>query len=294
MSTSRREFLQSSAIVGTTAVVADRGLTGNVHAQGPDVIRVGLIGCGDRGTGAAGQCLRAGQNIRLVAMGDAFEDRVASCLQRLMNDNNLRGRIDVPAERRFVGLDAFERVVQNCDLVLLTAPPGFRPAHLQAAVRARKHIFAEKPVAVDGPGARLCLELAEEATRQRLSIVAGTQRRYQTGYLESMRQIHDGALGTITSARCYWNQGPIWVRPREQGWTDLQWHVAIGPTLPGSPAITSANSTSTISTWSIGPSATAIQCGPSDSAAAKCAPNRNTGTFSTISPSILNIPTAFA
>jgi predicted dehydrogenase len=225
MSASRREFLQSTAAVGTAALAANIGLVGNAHAQGADVIRVGLIGCGGRGTGAAGQCLRAGRGVRLVAMGDAFEDRLNSCHQQLSNDNAVRQNVDVPANRRFVGLEAHQGVIENCDLVILATPPGFRPQHLRAAVTARKHIFTEKPVAVDGPGIRLCLQLHEEAGRNNLSIVAGTQRRYQTGYVESMKKIHDGDLGTITSARCYWNQGSLWHRNRDQGMTDLQWQI---------------------------------------------------------------------
>ena len=225
MTTSRRKFLQSSAAAGTAALAANWGLIGNVNAQGSDVIRVGLIGCGGRGTGAAMQCLRGGPNVRLVAVGDAFEEKINSCLENLNREEDIRNMIGVPANRRFVGLDAHERVVENCDLVLLATPPGFRPYHLRTAIRARKHVFTEKPVCVDGPGARLCYELFEEANRNNLSIVAGTQRRYQPGYVESMQHIHDGGIGTITSARCYWNQGTLWVRPREAGWTDLQWQI---------------------------------------------------------------------
>ena len=226
MSASRREFLRTSAAAaGTAAVAANLGLVGNAYAQGPDIIRVGLIGCGGRGTGAASQCLRAGPGVRLVAMGDAFEDRLNSCHQRLSTENAIRQNVDVPPARRFVGLDAYRSVMENCDLVILATPPGFRPQQLQAAVAARKHIFTEKPVAVDGPGIRLCLQLHEEAGRHNLSIVAGTQRRYQTGYIESMKKIHDGDLGTITSARCYWNQGSLWNRRRDPGMTDLQWQI---------------------------------------------------------------------
>jgi predicted dehydrogenase len=225
MSASRREFLRSSAAAGTVAVAANLGLVGNAHAQGPDIIRVGLVGCGGRGTGAAEQCLRAGRGVRLVAMGDAFEDRLNSAHERLSGVEAIAQNVDVAANRKFVGLDAYQSVIDNCDLVILATPPGFRPRHLRAAVTARKHIFTEKPVAVDGPGIRLCLQLHEEARANNLSIVAGLQRRYQTGYLESMKQIHDGNIGTITSARCYWNQGSLWHRRREAGMTDLQWQI---------------------------------------------------------------------
>jgi predicted dehydrogenase len=221
----RRDFLKTAGVAGAAALAANMTLLSNVHAQGTDVIRVGLVGCGGRGTGAAAQCVQGGPNVRLVAMGDAFRDRLDSSRNNLMRDANLRGRIDVPAERCFVGLDAYERVIASCDLVILATPPGFRPIHIRAAVAARKHLFTEKPVAVDGPGVRTVLTAFEDANRHRLSAVAGTQRRYQTSYLEAMRRIHGGDLGTITSARCYWNQGGLWHRARTAGMSDLEWQV---------------------------------------------------------------------
>jgi myo-inositol 2-dehydrogenase / D-chiro-inositol 1-dehydrogenase len=220
----RRDFLKTSAVVaGSTAMAGS--LMSNVHADGPDVIRVGLIGCGDRGRGAAGQCLRGGPNVRLTAMGDAFRDRLQASLTFLQGDNAIRRNIDVPAARQFVGLNAYEGVIQNCDLVVLATPPGFRPTHIHAAIAARKNVFTEKPVAVDGPGVRMVLADFEEANRRRLSVVAGTQRRYENSYLESMRRIHGGDIGTITSARCYWNQGTLWNRPRERGMSDVEWQI---------------------------------------------------------------------
>jgi predicted dehydrogenase len=223
---SRRDFLKTSAVVGTGALAANLGMLSNVHAQNNnDTIRVGLVGCGGRGTGAATQSLQASPHTRLVAMGDAFQDRLNSCRTRLMNDRQVAARVDVPNDRCFVGLDAYQQVIANCDLVILATPPGFRPSQIRAAVMARKHIFTEKPVAVDGPGIRAVLQAYEDANRQRLSIVAGTQRRYQTGYLESMRRIHGGDIGTISSARCYWNQGSLWHRARDQGMRDLEWQV---------------------------------------------------------------------
>jgi predicted dehydrogenase len=203
----------------------------NVHADGPEVVRVGLVGCGGRGSGAVAQCLRAGGltsptvNARLVALGDAFRDRAAGLRDSLRNDQDLRDKVDVPDERIFVGLDAYQQVIQNSDLVLLATPPGFRPEHIRAAVAARKHIFTEKPVAVDGPGVRTVLQAYEDANRHRLSAVAGLQRRYQTGYRESMKRIHDGDIGTITSARCYWNQGALWHREKTAQMTDLEWQL---------------------------------------------------------------------
>src|SRR4051794_26266794 len=152
---SRRDFLKTATATGAAAMAANLTLLSNVHAQGNnDLLRVGLIGCGGRGTGAAGQCVRGGNNVKLWAMGDAFEDRLNSCRNNLMNNRALAGRIDVPRERCFVGLDAYRQVIANCDIVCLATPPGFRPQHIQATIAARKHLFTEKPVAVDGPGVR--------------------------------------------------------------------------------------------------------------------------------------------
>ncbi len=220
---SRRDFLKTATV--TAVAATSLAAVPAVHAGGTDLIRVGLIGCGGRGTGAAGQCVRGGDNVRLWAMGDAFRDRLDGCRNNLMNDRNLQGRINVPAERCFVGLDAYRQVIANCDLVVLATPPGFRPQMIQAAIGANKHVFTEKPVAVDGPGIRTCLTAFEEANRRRRSVVAGTQRRYQTSYRESMQRIRNGDIGTITSARCYWNQGSLWHRARTPNMSDLEWQM---------------------------------------------------------------------
>jgi predicted dehydrogenase len=218
----RRDFLKAGAAVAGTAVLA--GLPA-VHAAGSDTIKVGLIGCGGRGTGAATQNLRGGPNVVLVAMGDAFRDRLQGSLNQLRNDSEIRSRVDVPPERQFIGLDAYEHVLPLVDLVILATPPGFRPIHLRAAVAAGKNIFTEKPVAVDGPGIRIVLQAYEDANRRHLCVVAGTQRRYQTGYRESMQRIHDGQIGTVTSARCYWNQGPLWHRAKTSQMSDVEWQI---------------------------------------------------------------------
>jgi predicted dehydrogenase len=139
----------------------------------------------------------------------------------------LRDRIDVPDERCFVGLDAYQKLLGLAEVnyVILATPPGFRPAHLEAAVAAGKNIFTEKPVAVDGPGIRSVLATYEKAMARRLAIAAGTQRRHQTGYLETMKLIHEGRIGEIVAARCYWNQGGLWKKDRQGGWSDLEWQL---------------------------------------------------------------------
>ena len=218
----RRTFVKSAAAaaVGTAAAPFVIG----VHAGGSDAIRIGLIGCGGRGTGAAEDALTGAAGVTVVAMGDAFRDRLDESLTRLKG--KFANAVDVPAERRFVGLDAYEGVIaSDVNYIILTTPPAFRPEHLRAAVAAGKHVFTEKPVAVDGPGIRSVLATYEAARGKGLAIGAGTQRRHQTGYLETMKRIHDGAIGRIVAARCYWNQGPLWKRDRQPQWTDLEWQM---------------------------------------------------------------------
>jgi predicted dehydrogenase len=215
--TDRRHFLKTAAVLGA-------GLATGVHAAGPDEVRVGLIGCGGRGTGAAANCLDAGPGVKIVALGDAFKDRVESCQKMLAQKDEARAT--VPPERCFVGLDAYKQVITSgVDLVLLAAPGVFRPVHLQAALTAGKHVFAEKPVAVDAAGIRRVLAASALAKQKALSVVVGTHRRYQAGYQETIKRIHDGALGTITSAECWWNSGGIWSRAHQQGWTDVEWQL---------------------------------------------------------------------
>ncbi len=223
---SRREFLKEStaAVVGS-AIASGLGGLPAVHAAGSDVIKVGVIGCGERGTGAAENVLNAARGVKLVAMGDVFKDHLETSLGFLMK-SQVADKVDVPEDRRFVGFGAFEKVLaSDVNYVILATPPGFRPWHLKAAVAAGKHIFAEKPVAVDGPGVRMVFEAYEESKAKGLGIGVGTQRRHQAGYLETMKRIHDGAIGQIVSARAYWNQGPIWVHQRQDGWSDMEWQL---------------------------------------------------------------------
>jgi len=219
--TSRRDFLKvGTAAVALTSAVRIPG----VYAAGSDVIRVGLIGCGGRGTGAADDVLNADAGVRLVALADVFRERLDMTLETVKTKHP--AKVDVPQDRRFVGLDAYEKLLAaDVDYVILATPPGFRPQHLKAAVAAAKHIFTEKPVAVDGPGVRACLEAHEEAKKKNLGIGVGTQRHHQTAYLETMKRIEDGAIGAILAARCYWNQGPLWVHPRQPEWSGLEWQL---------------------------------------------------------------------
>lgn len=219
----RRRFLQTTAAASAAATLAQ---TPFVHAQGNDVIRVGLIGCGGRGTGAAAQALRADPNVKLTAIGDAFRDRLEQSLATLRRDNPIAEKVDCPAERQFVGLDAYRGVIgAGVDVVLLTSPPAFRPQHIQAAVAADKHIFAEKPVAVDATGVRSVLESCAEARRKRLSVISGLCWRYDNPKRETFRRIHDGAIGDIVSMQANYITGSLWHRARTPEMTDTEWQL---------------------------------------------------------------------
>ena len=227
-SASRRDFLTTSAAAG--ASLAALSLVPAVHAAGGDTLKVGLIGCGSRGTGAASQALRADQNVKLVAMGDAFADRIESSLTELRNDGGIAAKVDVPRERCFTGFDAYKQVLaSNVDVVLLTTPPGFRPLHFKAAVAAGKHIFAEKPVAVDAPGVRTVLAACEEAKKKNLAIVAGLCWRYHHGMRETMKRVHGGDIGDLVALHTQYDTGPLWVKTlkekEEKGWSDMEWQM---------------------------------------------------------------------
>ena len=171
-----------------------------------EVIRIGFIGCGSRGAGACLDALSTKAPVKLVAMGDLFADRLALSLKHLLKEESIRPRIDVPPERRFVGFDAYQKVIDaGVDLVLLTTPPHFRPVHYAAAVQAGKHAFLEKPCCVDAPGYRMLLDANAEAKAKRLSVVVGFQRRHQANYVDKIRQIRDGAVGRIRIVRTYFN-----------------------------------------------------------------------------------------
>ena len=227
-SASRRDFLKASSLaaVGGTAAYT-LAIARSAHAAGDDVLRVGLIGCGGRGSGAAADALQADPNVKLVAMGDAFEDRLRSGLDAIRDAvGDQASRIDVPEERRFVGFDAYQKVIDcGVDVVLLTSPPHFRPMHLKAAVAAGKHVFAEKPVAVDAPGVRSVLESAAEAQQKGLSIVSGLCWRYDAGTRETMRRILDGEIGEIIAIQANYNTGPVWHHARKPEWSEMEYQL---------------------------------------------------------------------
>lgn len=228
-STNRRTFLKSTAAVASAASLAY--VPTFVHAQNNNqTLKVGLIGAGGRGTGAARQALMADRDVKLWAVGDAFRDRVNGCLQQLRQNQNLANKLDVPGERQFVGFDAYQQVLNSgVDVVLLCTPPHFRPMHLEAAIRARKHIFCEKPMAVDAPGVRRVAALHTAARDARLSVVAGFCWRYYEPMRETVRRIHDGAIGDITALHTNYLTGALWHRERGRDMSDMEWQMRNWP-----------------------------------------------------------------
>ncbi|MFQ5571332.1 MAG: Gfo/Idh/MocA family protein [Rhodothermales bacterium] len=231
----RRDFVKSSAAVVGGLMASQFPLAANAYYSTDDTIRIGLIGCGDRGAGAALQALSTKENVKLVAMADAFRDRLDESYKNLTDSEysnwsgsagaQLQDRIDVPEEHKFVGFDAYQHVFPLVDVVILATPPGFRPIHFEAAVEAGKQVFMEKPVATDAPGVRKVLEAAEKARQKQLNVVVGLQRHYQRVYREWIQRIHEGAIGDVVLSRVYWNSAGVWVRPREEGQTEMEYQM---------------------------------------------------------------------
>ena len=225
----RREVLKTASLASIAAALAPSGV---FAAGASEKIRVGLIGCGGRGTGAAVDCATASPDIVITALGDLFPDQVQASLAEL--NKKLPGRVTATPETCFSGFDAFQKVLAApVDLVILASPPFFRPQHLAAAIDAGKHVFTEKPVATDPLGIRSVIATAEKAAAKNLAIVAGTQRRHQAHYVEIMKRIHGGDIGEIVSGQAYWNMGALWVERAAQNWadkkaknwSDMEWQV---------------------------------------------------------------------
>ena len=229
-SLSRRAFVQATAAV-TAGLMLPRKLPAMPAGAGySDVIRIGLVGCGGRGTGAARDCMRASDGIEIVALGDLFPDRLASCranLAKVVSENAaLAPKYKVTDDRCFTGFDAYQKVIDSgVDLVMFATPPGFRPMHLAAAVAAGKHVFIEKPAGVDPTGVRSVLASAEMARQKGLAIVAGTQRRHDLGYRATIERVTGGAIGEVLAGQVYWNQGGLWMNARKPEWTDTEWQL---------------------------------------------------------------------
>jgi myo-inositol 2-dehydrogenase/D-chiro-inositol 1-dehydrogenase len=235
-SISRRNFLGKAATVGVAGVVVPTIITSCAREtkkvvevqtfldQAPDgpVLKAGVIGCGGRGTGAAINFLSAGPNLQVTALADTFQDRVDQCRADILKEKNH----EVPLENCFVGFDAFQKVIDSgVDVIILATPPYFRPEHLAAAVQAKKHIFAEKPVCVDPTGARSIMATAKKAEGLGLSITTGTQRRHQRDYVANWQQVQQGLIGELTGGNVWWNGGKLWHRDNNPSWSEMEWMI---------------------------------------------------------------------
>lgn len=222
---SRRAFIKDSSLfVAGSAVAGPLSLGTGVHPGGSDEIRVALVGCGQRGTNLAHQALRQTSRVQLVAMADVFADRLHASLRGLKGQH--KERVRIPREQQFVGLDAFQHVLQtDADLVILATPPAFRPLHFEAAVRASKHAFLEKPVAVDSAGVRRILQAGLEAQRRHLAVGVGLQHRHQRRYQQTIRRLQDGAIGDILLSRVYWNAEAPRIQPRRATQSELDYQL---------------------------------------------------------------------
>lgn len=241
----RRQFLSKSAALGMTTVVGSSALLSSCAPKGnalvplkakgeyyipelPDKaidgkeLKVGLIGCGGRGSGAIVNLLTAANGIKVVALGDTFADRLNNVKNMLKEKHNQ----DVPDAACFVGFDAYKQVIDSgVDMVILTTPPVFRPVHFQYAVEKGVHAFLEKPIAVDPKGYRSIMATAKQAAAKNLSVICGTQRHHQRPYVEAFEKIQEGYIGEITGGNVYWNQGMLWYKERQAGWSDMEWTI---------------------------------------------------------------------
>ena len=227
---SRRDFLKGSAAVAATAALASVG-THYVYAAGSDTIKVGLIGCGGRGGGAIAQCCEAADitktNIKVVAFGDLWQNKAKGAMDGLKRDKNHGAKVGATEAQCFGGFDNGDKVIATgVDLIVTAAPPGFRPMHFDAAVKAGKHVFMEKPVCVDPVGYRTVCAAAAAANQRKLTVVAGTQRRHSKRYQGTIEQFQKGTLGKLLGGQFYWMGGPVTHnRPRGQGMSDIEWQV---------------------------------------------------------------------
>lgn len=224
-SPSRRSLLQTSGAAAAALTLSRPALAlPPGRARKSEALRVALVGCGGRGTGAAMQALATEGDVKLVTMADAFSDRLEGAHEAIAKRHG--ERVDVPAERRHVGFDAYQKAIdEDVDVVLLATPPGFRPSHFEYAVSKDRHVFMEKPVATDAPGVRKVLAAAEASRQKGLKVGVGLQRHHDAGYQETVRRVQEGAIGDLILMRCYWNSAGVWVNPRRPDQTEMEFQM---------------------------------------------------------------------
>jgi len=222
----RRDFVKQGALAAGAVLAAPAlSISRAIAAEGDAApLRAGLVGCGGRGTGAAEDFLKSGPNVKVVALADMFQDRLDGC-RKYFAEAQVPG-FEVTDDRCYTGFDAYRRLIDSdLDLVLLATPPGFRPLHIEAVIDAGKHVFAEKPVAVDAPGVRRVIRAGEKAKEKNLGFLAGTQYRHDVMFRAGVDRVHAGAIGDVLAGNAYYNTGTLWHRAREAGWSDMEWQL---------------------------------------------------------------------
>ena len=232
---SRRDFIkQTTLAAGSLIAMPIVSRAEFFHTSVDDTIKIALIGCGGRGTGAALQALLTKQNEKLVAMADVFRDRLDDCYTNLIADDlteingvagSVKNKVTVTEATKFVGFDGYLKAMALADVVILTTPPGFRPLHFEEAVKQGKHIFMEKPVATDPAGIKRVLDAAQIAKQKKLNVVVGLQRHYQNSYRALYGKLKEGMIGDITSAQVWWNSEGVWMNPRKAGQTEMEYQL---------------------------------------------------------------------
>ncbi|MGB5371260.1 MAG: Gfo/Idh/MocA family oxidoreductase [Flavobacteriaceae bacterium] len=223
---SRRNFVKSTALfTGGTMLLPNMQMNAMVNVFNDKKLKIALVGCGGRGTGAAVQALMADDNVELVAMADAFEDNLKSSLMNISKEMGGSKKVNVKESDQFHGFDAAQKAMDLADVVILATPPGFRPQHFEYAINNGKHVFIEKPVATDVPGVRKVLAAAQMAKDKKLNVVVGLQRHYQDSYLAAIDQLEKDAIGKIVSGQVYWNGAGVWVRERQPGQSELEYQM---------------------------------------------------------------------
>jgi len=221
----RRTFIKQTTLATTGILSASVPVKSFANVLDNKKLKLALVGCGGRGSGAAVQALTADDQVELVAMADVFQDRLDSSLKAIIDHFDGRKKIKVKDKNKFVGFDAYKKAIDEADVVILTTPPGFRPYHFEYAINNDKHVFMEKPVATDPVGIRKVLDMARIAKEKRLNVVVGLQRHYQKKYTTLYDRVAQGAIGKITSGQVYWNDGGVWVKPREAGQSELEYQM---------------------------------------------------------------------
>ncbi len=230
-SKTRRDFVKQGTILSGGVLATPLVSKANFFSGASDAIKIAVIGCGGRGTGAALQALQSKQNVKIVALVDAFRNRLDDCYKSLTSKDlsdagitgDVKNMVDVPEERKFVGFDGYLKAIPLADVVILATPPGFRPIHFEEAVKQGKHVFMEKPVATDTEGVKRVLAVAEEAKRKKLNVVVGLQRHYQNSYRALYK--NKNLIGDITSAQVWWNNDGVWVRERKPEQSEMEYQM---------------------------------------------------------------------